>query len=227
MNLTGKILYSFGDSLIAGHELNYGLLDDLAARHQLAWQNFAQNGATVVPTKPTDHTWPSDNQVPDIAAQVQGAPSEQPDLIIFDGLVNDCMSYIGQLRAIGTPALGYADADFDRNTFAGAFEHACWTMRQKYPAVPILYVSVHHMPNIPQPLQDQAHALAALLCAKWAFPVVDVYRAGTINTCLPAMAAEFSYNGRPVFHGGDGTHLNKLGYQRYYTPMLEAALAAV
>ncbi|WP_225047326.1 SGNH/GDSL hydrolase family protein [Lacticaseibacillus kribbianus] len=225
VKLDGATLYGFGDSLVRGHELDYGMLDDLAARHGMRYVKYAQNGATVVPTRPSDHTWPSDNDVPDVARQLRDADPAAPDLIVFDGLTNDGASYVPALRALGTLTAGYDAAAFDPNTYLGAFECVLATLRAKYPLTPAFFVAPHHMPLIAPALQDQLHAAARAACAKWAIPVVDVYREGQINTCLPEMARRFSYNSGKVPHDGDGTHLNQAGYQRFYTPLLDWKLA--
>ena len=94
----------------------------------------------------------------------------------------------------------------------------------KYPLVPRYFVAVHHMPTIPLARQDQVQAMAAQLCRKWSVPVIDIYGAGQINTFNPEMAARFSYNSGSHPQDGDGTHLNARGYQRYYTPMLQAQI---
>ncbi|WP_262314538.1 SGNH/GDSL hydrolase family protein [Lacticaseibacillus parakribbianus] len=225
MLLEGATLYGFGDSLIRGHELDYGLLDDLAAKHHMHYTKFAENGATVVPTRPTDHTWPSDNDVADVARQLRAAPALAPDLIVFDGLTNDGASYVPTLRQVGTLAAGFDPAAFDANTYLGAFQLVLWTLRDKYPDTPAFFVAPHRMPTVDAQVQEQLHQAARAACAKWAIPVVDVYREGQINTCLKAQAKRYSYNSAKTPHDGDGTHLNQAGYQRFYTPLLEWKLA--
>ena len=220
-----KRLYGFGDSLIAGHALHYGMLDDFCAQHHVALTNFAQNGATMLPTRPTDDTYASRNHLADVAAQVAKAPMQAPDWLVFDGLTNDGANYVPQLRDLGAISTDYQAPPAD--TYCGAFEHAVAVMRRKYPQTPLFFVAVHHMPCIPLALQDQMQALARQICAKWAVPVIDVYRRGQLNTCLPQMAATWSYDHAEQPHDGDGTHLIPAGYQRFYTPLIEAALLAL
>ncbi|KRM79202.1 lysophospholipase [Lapidilactobacillus dextrinicus DSM 20335] len=223
--LQHKVLYGFGDSLIAGHELHIGLLDDFAQRHQLEFHNFAANGATIIPTQPADHTWASENQVPDLATQIKAAPAIQPDLIIFDGTTNDAISYVDQLRPLGQIAADFLPISFDTNTYCGCFELVLQLLRSRYPLTPIYFVGVHHMPAIPLERQDKIQATAAKICGKWGIPVIDLYHAGQINTFIAEQARQYSYNnGQQPHAGGDGTHLNAEGYQRFYTPMLEAKI---
>ena len=224
-HLRHKILYSFGDSLIAGHELKIGMLDDFVKRHQLNFHNFAVNGATVIPTKPTDHTWASENHVPDLATQIKSAPTYQPDLIILDGTTNDAISYVDQLHPLGKLATDFTVNSFNRNTYCGNLELIFHLLRSKYPLTRIYFVGVHHMPAIPLERQDRIQSISTQLCCKWSIPVIDLYHAGQINTFIAEQARKYSYNdGQYPYDGGDGTHLNAEGYQRFYTPMLEAKI---
>ncbi|WP_261807003.1 SGNH/GDSL hydrolase family protein [Lapidilactobacillus luobeiensis] len=218
------LLYGFGDSLIAGHELKIGLLDDYAAQAHLTLQNFAVNGASMIPPKPSDHTWASENHIPDLAKQLAQAPAVLPDLIVFDGTTNDAINYVDQQYPLGAPAVDYQPANFDLTTYAGHFENVLALMQAKYPFVPRYFVAVHHMPAIPLARQDRVQALAAQLCHKWSIPVIDLYGAGQINTFDTKMAARFSYNSGSHPQDGNGTHLNVAGYQRFYTPMLQAQI---
>lgn len=223
--LQHKVLYGFGDSLIFGHELHIGMLHDFAQRHQLDFHNFAANGATVIPTQPSDHTWSSDNHVPDLVTQINQAPAAEPDLIIFDGTTNDAISYVDQLHPLGQIATDFEKTSFDANTYCGCFELALARLRERYPFAPVYFVGVHHMPAIPLARQDQVQAAAAAICGKWGIPVIDLYHGGQINTFIPQMAKLYSYNSGDHPHdGGDGTHLNAEGYQRFYTPILEATI---
>lgn len=224
MTVQQRTLYGFGDSLIAGHELKIGLLDDFAQREHLTLHNFAVNGATIIPTKPSDHTWASENHIPDLARQLAQAPTAAPDLIVFDGTTNDAINYVDQRYPLGAPAADFQVTSFNLASYAGCFENVLAQMQAKYPLVPRYFVAVHHMPTIPLARQDQVQAMAAQLCRKWSVPVIDIYGAGQINTFNPEMAARFSYNSGSHPQDGDGTHLNARGYQRYYTPMLQAQI---
>ena len=76
--LRGKTVYSFGDSLMAGHYSGKGILDTFAKQYGLIYTKYAQNGATI--------------QSGDASISKQ-IPAEAiaPDFIIFDGLVNDAL----------------------------------------------------------------------------------------------------------------------------------------
>lgn len=220
--LAGQKIYAFGDSLVKGHTLKVGMIDQAAAHEGMILEKYAVNGATIMPTQPDDHSYASDNQIPDVAAQIKLAPAEAPALICFDGLVNDASIGL-RIDPIGQLTDSYRGG-YDLTTPYGAFENACAQFRQKYPHTQILYVANHHIANNPLALQDQMHDLALAVCQKWSIDVVDVYRDGGINTNIAQMAADYSYNGEGSDRDGDGTHLNVEGYAKWYAPMIEAAI---
>lgn len=220
--LAGRKLYAFGDSLVKGHTLKVGMLDAAAAHEGMILEKYAENGATIMPTEPGDHSYASDNRITDVAQQITSAPVETPALICFDGLVNDASIGV-RLSPLGHLTADFND-DYNLTTPYGAFEHVCAQLRQKYPHTQVLYIANHHIANNPLALQDQMHDLAIDVCQKWAIDVVDVYCEGGINTNIPQMAADYSYNGEGSDRDGDGTHLNVIGYETWYAPMIEAAI---
>ena len=204
------VLYGFGDSLVGGHCLGIGMLDALAEKYGLDYRRFAQNGAAVIPANSVD--------VPDIAAQVEMAPAVLPDLICFDGLTNDAyplvMEHLGQLSP------SYCGS-YDCGTFYGAFEQICCLLRTKYTDSAIFYICAHKMPTRDMIVQRALQKAAKDVCEKWSIPYLDVFRQGQINTCIDAMRQAYSYDTMENLTGGNGTHLNAVGYRRWYLPMLE------
>ena len=224
--LAGRVVYGFGDSLIDGHTLGVGLLDGLGSRCGMSLVNGARNGATILPRAEDDPTWTTAGRIPDVAAQVEAGPDAAPDCVVFDGLVNDATKLVGPgHRRIGALAEGY-EGGFDRTTFTGAFEHVCLTIRRRYPETPALYVAAHRMPCIEPALHDALEIAADAVCAKWSIPVIDVYREGTVNTRIESFRRRYSYDLADRLHDGSGTHLTPEGYERFYLPMIVAALTA-
>lgn len=75
--LWGKTLYAFGDSIIYGHTApQQSALRLISDEYGLKLSMFAQNGATVLP---------GDKQ---IIQQLETAPAQAPDIIVFDGVTN-------------------------------------------------------------------------------------------------------------------------------------------
>lgn len=219
--LEGKTIYGFGDSLIKGHVNGIGMLDYVAEKNGMILQKYAVNGATVITgllKKIGKPLWFE----PNIAEQILEAPSDVPDYICFDGLTNDAedmvvKEYLGVLT-------DHYRGGYDRTTFIGSFEHICFLLREKYQNSAIFYVCAHKMPTRSLWAQDTFQEWARKTCEKWSIPCIDVYRAGGINTFLPGMRREFSYDDMHSTTDGDGTHLNEAGYRLWYAPMIEQAL---
>lgn len=219
-----KVLYGFGDSLVDGHCIHVGMLDALAEKYGLAYHKYAVNGATVIPNDEIAGGLDAQDRkrVPDVAAQVQAAPEEVPDYIVFDGLTND--AYLSSIEGrVGKMTLSYG-GDYDRATFYGAFERICFLLREKYMDSRIFYVCVHRMPGRDMELQEVLQKAAREVCGKWSIPCVDIFRQGQINTCVEEMRRRYTYDRAERLADGSGTHLTPAGYERWYLPMLEAAL---
>lgn len=69
-----------------------------------------------------------------ILTQLDNAPNEQPDYVLFDGGMNDA-EYIAKNAGVeyGTVSGLKEPESFDTATFAGAFENMVYEMKQKYP----------------------------------------------------------------------------------------------
>lgn len=217
--LEGKTLYGFGDSLVRGHWLDVGMLDDVAEKHGMRYTKYAQNGATVIPGiawKLKKEDWP------DIAAQIEGAPKEQPDFICFDGMTNDISPLVRQ-HYFGRIAPGFAGG-YDTSTFTGAFEQICLRLREKYPESRVIYICPHKMKARDPLCQEIFQARAKEVCEKWSIPYADVYGASGLDTCDEEIRRQFSYDRPGECTGGSGTHLNAEGYARWYAPLIEKKL---
>lgn len=202
--LKGKTVYSFGDSLLAGHYNNVGFIDYLATKNEMKYTKYAVNGLKVLDGS--------------ILAKVNGASATIPDFIVFDGLTND--AYDENLSKLGAISDSY-EGSYNTATFYGAFENLCYKLKTKYPGACIIYVTPHRMPTRSMAAQDKLCEIAKEVCAKWAIPVVDIHNEGTINTWIDTMRNDYSYNQLPSTTGGNGTHLNEDGYRLFYAPMIE------
>lgn len=203
-SLKNKLIYGFGDSLVAGHYNGIGMLDFVTKKNHMRYQKYAINGATVIPRAPYTLA-DMDLTVYDIAAQIDRASADVPDLICFDGLTND--SYDSVLEHIGTLSDHY-DGNYDATTFIGAFETICYKLRTKYQDSKIIYICAHKMPTRTTISQETLQDCARRTCEKWSIPYVDVYRQGGINTYIDGMRIAYSYNGKDAHDSGNGTHLN-------------------
>jgi len=218
--LEGKRIYGFGDSLVAGHYRMVGMLDHLAKKNHMTYIKYAVNGATVIPdiAKQLPHT----DLVPHIALQIERASDEMPDFICFDGMTNDAYPLIIE-NYLGEITEGFRE-EYDTTTFAGAFENVCCQLRMKYKESVILYICPHKMPTRDKRVQELLQSMVVKICKKWSFPYLDMYHEGCINTCFDPMREAYSYNEKNQMNGGNGTYLNEEGYERFYTPQIEAKL---
>ena len=217
----GKMMYGFGDSLVDGHCLHIGMLDALAEKYGMVYRKYAVNGAKVIPERDASGK-PCEGGTPDVAAQIEAASGEGPDFVFFDGLTND-IYWHGEDMSLGGMTASY-DGDYDTATFYGAFERICFLLREKYGDSHIFYVCVHKMPTRNMAAQEAVQKAAREVCGKWGIPCVDVFRKGQINTCVDGMRMKYSYDSEESLTGGNGTHLNPEGYEKWYLPMLEAAV---
>lgn len=215
-----KTVYGFGDSLVYGHTKEIGMLEAVVEKYGLVYKKYAVNGATVMPGI-SDFKIDGKN-VPDIAAQIKNASDTNPDFVFFDGLTNDAYAeYAGERTGIITDNY---DGNYDVTTFCGAFENICFLLKTKYQESRIYYVAVRKMPGRDLKLQNMLHEKVRNICEKWSIPYIDIFRKGGINTCISGMREAYSYDNEQKDTGGNGTHLNALGYAKWYAPMIEHVL---
>lgn len=216
-----RTLYGFGDSLVRGHWLGIGMLDALAAKYGMEYTNYAKNGACMI-AKPSSSE-ESGKGVLDVAAQIRMASAAVPDVICFDGLIND--AYPDTIKRLGKLTETY-DGGYDVSCFYGAFEQVCYLLRKKYRDSRMFYICVHKMPTRDMNVQETLQKAAREVCEKWSIPYADVFRCGQINTCVDEMRRAYSYNGPECLTDGNGTHLNAEGYEMWYLPVIEGAIKA-
>lgn len=223
MGLKDKTIYGFGDSLIAGHLIQVGMLHHIVERNHMKFSNFAQNGATVIPGDFQKMSGLIDTY--HIARQIELAPTEVPDYICFNGMTNDAFQIITE-HQLGEASDSY-DGGYDLTTFSGAFENICLLLRNKYRDSHIIYVTPHRMPIRSMKSQKILCQRAMEVCEKWSIPVVDMFHEGEINTCIEGMRDRYTYFTELRMDGGDGMHLNAEGYIRWYAPKIEAELLRI
>ena len=213
--LAGKTLYSFGDSLVAGHHSGNGMFDGLAKEYGMVYTKYAKNGATI------------NFAGASVYNQVMAASNVCPDFIAFDGLTNDVgAQHVGLNYPIGAITEGF-DSEFDTTTFCGSFEATVKLMKEKYPDAVIVFVTPHKMPTRHLDYFKQLVDLALLMCEKWDIDVANVYYDGDIDTTVDAQRVVYSYNNQDESEGnGNGTHLTGIGYDIFYAPIICRTMAA-
>lgn len=206
--LSGKSVYSFGDSLMYGHYSLDGILDGLVDAYNMVYTKYARNGDKILGTSAGS-----------ISYQIANASATEPDFIVFDGLTNDAYDDTVTYNS-GQITTGYTGG-YATSTFQGSFENILYNLRLKYPNAHIIYVTPHHMPTRSYAAQKTWHDAALEVCKKWAIPVVDIFDYGQINTNIDSLRIQYSYNNLGETSGGNGTHLTGAGYDKYYKPLIE------
>lgn len=218
--LNGKVIMSFGDSIMAGDgNSGVGIADIIGTRHNMTVKDFSLGGATItyVPDASTARK--------NITSQVTEAISsvvDAPDYIIFDGLTNDING--GAVQPLGEVSEGYG-SEFDNTTFCGAFEHIVRTLKTSYPSSKLAYVHVHHMASRNLNNQNIFGDKAEEICRKWGVPIADIYHSGGLNTFIDEMHKYTkATTEQPT---GDRTHPTQEGYELFYIPIIESVLKSI
>ena len=219
--LKDKVLYAFGDSLIAGHQYQKASFADFAAAAEgMSIQKFAVNGATVM-----DAGYEGGK----IATQVEKAPAESPDYILFDGGTNDA-EYIANNSDVQYGEVTDSDdpASFDTTTFAGAFESLVYQMQQKYPDAQLVYTAVHKLGSRDNGVQEKLRTIELAVCEKYGVAVADVYGKTDLDTNDVNKKNDYTFdglaaNGLPG-NNGSGTHPNFKAIEEFYVPVVTETL---
>ncbi len=197
--MQGKKVYAFGDSIVYGHTMpDKSFMRLIAKETGISLGMYAVNGATVIR---------SENA---IQIQIENAPQESPDLIVLDGYTNDAyernLGMLGEILPEGTEG-------FDDATFCGGFEKILYTIRSKWPEVPVLYVTIHKSGGRDYGIQCRMRELALAMCDKWGAQVADIFADCALDT-------RDSGQMRDMIIDGAGSHPNETCCGTYYVPLV-------
>lgn len=216
--LEGKTVYAFGDSIVAGHQYQKGsFVDFVANKEAMKLQKFAVNGATILDAQYSGGQ---------IRTQVENAPVEAPDFVLFDGGTNDA-EYIKNNQDISYGTVGEETEEFDTATFAGAFEQLVSDMKQKWPEAQLIYTAVHKLGSRDNEVQEKMHEIEMQICEKWDIAVANVYEDAELDTNDVNQKNAYTFdgvasNGLPGINGS-GTHPNFAAIEEFYLPIVSAA----
>ena len=101
--LSGKTIYSFGDSLLYGHYSQEGILDGFCSKEKMVYTKYAVNGAAILNGN--------------IEKQLENASDISPDFVIFDGMMNDSCDPNAYVDKLGNLADSYDENEFRCNHF--------------------------------------------------------------------------------------------------------------
>ena len=214
--LKGKKLLNFGDSIAAASTTGVdGYHEQISNRNGMQLKSYASGGATI-----TVRTGVSDAH--DIVTQVNNSVNNKDiaDYILINGGTNDANALTSD--KFGDVSDGY-DAVLDTGTFCGAFEYMLKSLKTNF-TIPngtkIIYVRSHNMASRDK-RQVTLGELAVEICKKWSVPVVDLYSECGLNTNLPGMVGAYT------IANDDRTHPNTLGYELFYTPLIESKMKSI
>jgi len=204
------MIYSFGDSIVAGHVYPKGFVDEVADKLHLDHKKYARNGAAVLKFPIMGGQ---------IIEQVQKADSQAPDVILFNGGTNDA-DFLENNPQVSIE--NHSDKKLDGQTFEGEFENLIQAMQEKWPRVPVVYVAVHKMGSREAKIQEALHNVEMKICQKHHVYVVDLYADSALNTNDKKMQANYTFDGlnKKGMPGdnGSGTHPNWRAVEEFYVP---------
>lgn len=222
--LSGKLLWSFGDSIAKGLGNNlFGYAEMLASKYGMTLTQYAVDGAAFsTALKPNNN----------IFDQVNNAISEAtdtPDYIIVEGYTNDISqtdydTYKGTMVPPSTTGAYTSQIPSDGATMCGSLEYIFKTLRAAYPAAKIMFVTVHKMSSRDIAKAYDAHDLCCDICEKWCIPVADIFAKGQLNTKIESMKQYTLETGADTY---DSTHPNEEGYNLFYMPIIEDVILGI
>lgn len=228
--LYGRSVYAFGDSIVFGHtKPEESFMQLIAEDYNMDLAMYAVNGATVVNTDSSEKEDASESKESNyIINQIRNASSEAPDMIVFDGYTNDAYGdpetdsfnskgvHINIMENLGE-IQGSDAAEFDNKTFCGGFEEIIYTMKQKWPDTPIVFVTIHKSGGRDWDIQCKLRELAIQMCDEWGVYVADVFNDTSLDTNDPEQMKNYIINGA-------GSHPNVEACREFYIPVVTAAM---
>lgn len=202
--IKGTILFS-GDSICYGSGYSGGYPAIVKKRNPLANViNYGIPGTTIA-----KRSGRSDSILERLDSMQDSA-----DFVILEGGVNDAWTDEVELGTFSKNGNVSSSVTFDDTTFSGALENLFRKAYQKYPSAHIMFVivSVSDNYNTYEYLNR-----AKEICEKWRVTPIDIRESGLnlmVKECLSLYGA----------NGTDGTHPGKLGYEKFFVPMIEAEI---
>lgn len=228
--LEGKTVYAFGDSIVYGHKTpSQSFMRLMADDYNMNLGMYAVNGATVVSEDSSEKEDSSEETKGNyIIKQVKNAPDEKPDVIVFDGYTNDAYGdpktdsfnssggHINILENLGE-IQGNTATKFNGSTFCGGFEEIIYTMKQKWPDTPIVFVTIHKSGGRDWDVQCKLRDLSLEMCDKWGVEVVDIFKDTNLDTRDEGVMEKYII-------GGAGSHPNVSACREFYIPLVSKKL---
>lgn len=205
--LRGKTVMSFGDSIMHGVGKDHiGIADYLSKRYMMTAIDYSVGGATFGFYEGRSH----------ISKQIDKAikADKTADIILLNGGTND-------MRRVecGAVADDFDYKDHGREYFAQGMEYAIGLLRDNYPDTPVLYIRAHDMMFSVQRNEIHYGEMALSICDKWDLPLVDIYKDTDYDTEDKDLRLKYTEKTGGKIQG-DSVHPNRLGYYKYYIPLV-------
>lgn len=232
LSLEGKTIYAFGDSIVYGHTApQTTFMTMLAKRNGMILHVYAVNGASVMCLDSTEKESADETtQGNYIINQIKNAPSKSPDIILFDGGTNDAygtnadrfnqngthpnvLDHIGEIKGCNAKS-------FDNKTFCGGFEEIIYTLKNKYPNVPIVFLTIHKSGGRDFEIQKILRKLELEICEKWNVAVADTFKETDLDTRNAEQMSRYII-------GGGGSHPNAECCAEFYVPLIQKKLEEI
>lgn len=183
-NLTSKTFNVLGDSMVAGHTLDFSQTwaYRLGVRNNMTVRNYGINGTTLSGNA---------NGYGDSMVNRYSNMSSQADFVAVFGGTNDQSAAL----PIGTAT------DNTNATFMGGLNLLCSGLITKYPSAKIFFITPY---NRSAAMQAYVDAIITI-CANYGIRVFDNFRTGGVCFSNAAQASALTL--------GDNTHLNAAGHQ--------------
>lgn len=207
--LKGKKVYAFGDSIVYGHtHPEYAFMRQIADENGMYLGLYAINGATISK---------SENWIYD---QVMNASEEKPDFIIFDGYTNDAYKPI--LEKIGSISKSEIENknEMDKDSFCGGFIKIVSAMKNKWPEVPIVYVTIHKSNAREWNIQTLLREKSIEICKLFDVDIIDMFMISELDTRKPGVSEQYIIDGA-------GSHPNDACCKKYYVPVVKEELIKI
>ncbi len=205
--LEGKTILSFGDSIMHGDGNNFdGIADLMAQRYMMTAIDYSKGGSTFGKVANREQ----------ISNQILTAikKHETADIIFINGGTNDMRKV-----APGVISDDFRYGKHGREDFASGMEYALGLLKDNYPDIPVLYVRAHDMEYGIERNELHFGNLALHICEKWDVSVADIFSESEFNAHDEQIKSVYTVHTK-LFKNGDSIHPNRVGYQKFYLPLV-------
>lgn len=205
--LEGKTVMSFGDSIMHG-DGNYfeGIADLMAQRYMMTAIDYSKGGATFGKVENREQI---SNQ---ILTAVQN--HEVADVIFINGGTNDMRKV-----APGVISEDFKYGKHGREDFASGMEYALGLLRDNFPDTPVLYIRAHDMEYGIERNELHFGTMALDICEKWDVEYADIFSQSGFDGHDEEQKSIYTVHTK-MCKNGDSIHPNRLGYYKYYLPIV-------